>query len=259
MAEPLRSTGLDWATEPKNRALVVVEATPGAGVRIVEVCSAKLDEAEIVRRANDAACGVLAVDIPFGWPQDFSSFVSAWSPSQGAKALPSLDAFRYRYTDLEVRRHYKKSPLSVAADRIALGARKWAEIVQGQTWGPRVDVIGGRRGPPAPIVEVYPAASVLAFGESVAGYKNDEVVRERLVDALCRRLNVQVSRADRAALVSAGKDSDRTDAFVAALTGLAYLGALEGWEVRLPPAEKKSQVEKEGWIFVPCPRDAGSA
>ena len=59
-------------------------------------------------------------------------------------------------------------------------------------------------------------------------------------------------------IVSTGKDSDQTDAFMAAITALIYAhtvgsgAGIGGWKVRCPRSdEEREDALREGWIFFP--------
>ena len=137
-----RVVGIDWATEPKNRALVALNLAADLGCgRVVELSE------RVERDAAVAACAapenvVVAVDIPFGWPAEFARFVSEWRPVADAPAPPEPDRFRFRVTDRIVRKEARKLPFPVSADRIAMGARAWAELLSTHGLARRVDVRG---------------------------------------------------------------------------------------------------------------------
>src|SRR5687767_10176462 len=136
----LRFAGLDWATESKNRALVVL-ASKGGLLAVDEVRS-KVRDAEVVELCRDCSIAVIGVDIPFGWPHAFAQFVSRWSPVTGTERPPHSEAFRFRLTDLIVRSEVPKEQLSVAADRIAMGARAWVQLIALHDLAKQVDVEG---------------------------------------------------------------------------------------------------------------------
>ena len=76
----------------------------------------------------------VAVDVPFGWPQEHSSFLEAWSavPVPGkAISPPARCCFEYRLCDralMKVLRSEGRSAavLAVGADKIASAAFEWA-------------------------------------------------------------------------------------------------------------------------------------
>lgn len=148
-----------------------------------------------------------------------------------------------------------KWPLSVSADRIGLSAFAWARLVAEHELHERIDLGAGRLGSVGPsIIEVYPAATLAAVVQSndvvIKGYKTDNEIRSALLESLLAQFNVECSDENVVALVSSGEDSDRFDAFVAALTAAAYAGAL-GLDVVHPSAEQIDAALREGWIFFP--------
>jgi hypothetical protein len=273
--------GVDWASEAKSRALVVLKYD--AASTTITVCKAlsPLPTTEVVTVCNNASTAVVAVDIPFGWPRRFTEFVSKWCPKSSKKQRPppaSRD-FRYRITDLVVHDSLGKWPLSVSSDRIALGARAWTQVCVENALGARIDLTGEGSVTSSPrIIEVYPAATLAALAGAkvsiaIEGYKADDEVRRRLLQALCQRFRVRFSNSVQLDhLVAVGDDSDLADAFIAALTGLIYLHnstlvdgndkaptagpELYRWEIRRPDEKERKAAQEEGWIFYPIPRSA---
>ena len=78
----------------------------------------------------------------------------------------------------------------------------------------------------------------------------DQQVRTKLLDSLFARFSVDCSPEDATRLASTGKDSDKTDAFIAALTALAYADEM-GRSVHRPSPEQTDAARREGWIFFP--------
>ncbi len=254
----LRVAGIDWATEATHRALVVLHTDLARRrITVAKIVSPLVDHS-VVRTTQDQAISAIGVDIPFGWPRSFVRFVGEWSPSLARRkdlVAPAAEHFRYRTTDLVVQRTLGKWPLSVSSDRIALGAFAWARLVDRNGLHEHIDCGAGRPGELDPtILEVYPAATLAAWGETselaTEGYKNDHEVRFALLRSLFERFNVECSPEDAATLASTGKDSDKTDAFIAALTALAYMQELGGSVCR-PSREQLEAAQQEGWIFFP--------
>ena len=190
----------------------------------------------------------MAVDIPFGWPAEFARFVSEWRPVADAPAPPEPDRFRFRVTDRIVRKEARKLPLPVSADRIAMGARAWAELLSTHGLARRVDV-RGTLCPDAPtVIEVYPGASARAFlmspeaepPEAEPSYKSNPDVRRRLVESIATTFYIDLNGyLER--IVSRPERSDETDAFLAAITAAVYFADCTGsvladspWRIRRP-------------------------
>lgn len=262
-----RVIGVDWATERKNRALVALDINKVGEWRVAHVQPAVEDET-VVRACTDLGNAVVAVDTPFGWPRNFVEFVAGWRPTEASAAPPEPDLFRLRRTDRVVRAEVPKEPLSVSADRIAMGARCWAGILASQRLWAQVDLDGNRRGDGPAIVEVYPGATLVALGRTRAvaadedSYKKDSATRRRVVRHVASLLQVDLSTHEDE-IVSDGNDSDRTDAFLAAITAGLYQvcknhgAAWRGWRVRHPTLSELEDARTEGWIFFPVADSAG--
>jgi hypothetical protein len=264
--------GIDWATDAKNRALVRLQIQGSDSQITLTELERPLDNAIAIKACKESSDCVVGVDIPFGWPHAFGDFVSKWTPT-GTAAPPSSNDFRYRHTDLVVQRELQKWPLSVSADRIALGARSWIGASHGQSLQSQVDVLG--EWPEASltprIIEVYPIATLKAFARrhpdfQIAGYKTDESVRGELWDAIINTFRVRLTpNIDRVKIIGAGAESDPMDAFIAAITGIIYAASfrkslssqlsrsrISEWRIRCPESdEEKARAKIEGWIFFP--------
>lgn len=265
----MRIAGIDWATEKKNRALVILEVTADGPVSVQEVRPSLADE-DALKVCEDERHSVVAIDIPFGWPSRFSRFVSAWSPTVASGEPSSSDEFRFRCTDRVVKAEVPKEPLSVSADRIAMGARAWAVLLAKHALWSHVDVEGKPSVRSPVVIEVYPGASAVVLGKGrpiladEESYKNDAAVRRSLVQHVASLVNVSLGRFTDD-IVSQGKDSDETDAFLAAVTGLIYgadrLGfpTQTAWKVRCPVNDGEIEAARtEGWIFFPVSKETDS-
>ena len=254
----VRVLGVDWATEAKSRAAVelVLEGTTLSLERVKEPFS----DTDAGTEFNDTGLDVIAVDTPFGWPAAFTTFVSQWSAMSGGVQPPSSDSFRFRNTDLVVKAETGKQPLSVSSNFIGLTTRSWTDVVANAGVSNRIDT--GQGSPSErPIIEVYPGASLKVFAKSsppnsnisTDDFKKKRASRERTLRGLVSMFGVTDPHGLFDRLVGVGEeDSDAADAFIAALTGLAYLGHLQGWSVRGPStSNEQSLASTEGWIFFP--------
>lgn len=253
----VRVVGVDWATESKKRAAVEL-ATQSGVLSLVKVVQ-PFSDSDAGSTLKDQELNVVAVDTPFGWPKDFSSFVSTWSASTGGPPPPTSLSFSLRTTDLVVRQETGKQPLSVSADRIGLCARSWVNVVTAEKVANRMDV-GQRPTPERPVIEVYPGASLKVFAKHSnskvddADFKKKQASREAALKGLFSMFGVQDPKQLTKKLIGVGEeDSDAADAFLAALTAVAYLDRLPGWSVRRPTSNELTLAETEGWIFFPVP------
>lgn len=262
--------GIEWATEPKNRASAWIKCDDTDNLTVTKVKSPLQDEDAIAVCQNPKA-SVVAVDIPFGWPQKFNEFVGEWVPGDLSQP-PSSENFRYRHTDLVVKHEAWKAPLSVSSNLIAIGAREWIDVCHVHGLEGQIDVLGEPSSSSAPrIIEVYPGGTLTAFASStglqIESYKSDASVRLELLIALGQMFSFDLAEGVTSKLiVGKGKESDRIDAIIAALTGLFYavavLGkpvgadrpsALTDWTIRCPKEDERELAQKEGWIFFPVP------
>ena len=208
MSSLINVSGIDWATETKNRALVQLQYNSSTARVTVTKIELRLPNDMIAHAVNDPAVQVVGVDIPFGWPAAFVEFVGRWSASERPQSIrPRMGKhFSYRTTDFFVRETLGKWPLSVSSERIALGAFAWAECVLEHNLHQRIDCGLGRSGHGPTIIEVYPAATLAALAHSatlkIKGYKNDAGIRRTLLDALFNEFKVDCADEDRLKLVS---------------------------------------------------------
>ncbi|MEE1619273.1 DUF429 domain-containing protein [Brachybacterium sp. J153] len=149
----------------------------------------------------------------------------------------------YRRTDLEVRRLVGKTPLSIAADKIAYPAIRWAAIAARLR----------EQGAPTPLdgtgvaCEVYPGAALAAWGFGAVRYKKAKGSQERgeLVEALDARWP-WLDWAGHQGLCATSDDA--LDAVIAAVVAREVL---HGRAVS-PPTELTAAAADEGWIWLPA-------
>ena len=185
---------------------------------------------------------LLALDAPLGWPAPLGDALA------GHRAGDPLDASAHalfrRATDRDVRARLGKQPLDVGADRIArtaraalglLGAlREQLDLPIPLVWYPDVEGVGA--------VEVYPAATLRAYGVDATGYKRADgaAARGRVVGAL----RAEVDVPDLPVLI---ESDDAVDAAVCVLAGADVVrGRARG------PTDR-ALAEREGWIWVRDP------
>ena len=268
----LAVAGIDWATKPKNRALVILRWN--AGTITLEEVNKKLTDIVLAEMLASSAYSIVTVDIPFGWPIEFSTFVNDWSLySVTQSPPPPRETFRYRTTDLVVIKELGTHPLSVSSDKIALGARLWASVVAKKKLWKRIDVGRYKERPSSPIIEVYPKATLQALnkndpGVKVTGYKKSKGIpdtnpkyispetalsnRRDLIERLGDRFEMAIDDDKKTKVVGTLNETHEIDAFLAALTGFMYLGVIEGWTVRKPHSgSEQKAASREGWIYFP--------
>lgn len=252
-----RVAGIDWAAQPRDRALVGLRFDRSRRSASVDVVSTRVDDSAVVEAVRGGSYSTIAVDIPFGWPSRFADFARAWSCSEPCSdfPVPDYEAFAFRRTDVLVTKI--KRPLSVSSDRIALATLTWLRLVAAHELHANIDVHSERPALRPSLIEVYPAATLATLVKSdaltIKNYKKDPAVRAALIDRLTTIFRIDPLSEDlRRELVGKGEVSHATDAFVAALTGLMYEGAL-GRDLRRPTTDdEKRDALREGWIFFPA-------
>ncbi|MFE5775315.1 DUF429 domain-containing protein [Brachybacterium sp. NPDC056505] len=236
--------GVDLASEPRRTGLAVLrEHEDGARIEDVRVGADDGDLIAAITHASKAG-----VDVPFGWPSRFIDVVSA----HRADALPAPPdtgpdwrrSVLFRETDREVHRLVGKTPLSVAADKIASPAIRWAGIVAAL----REQGLATPRDGTGVACEVYPGAALAAWGFGAPRYKRagGALVRGELVEQLAARwpwLDWTGHRDECTA------SDDALDAVIAAVV------AREVHHERAvpPPAHLSWAATEEGWIWLPRP------
>ena len=187
----------------------------------------------------------IAIDAPFGWPEDFVRAIHTHSTSTDWLSVDDSH-LRLRRTDRVVREKTDLTPLSVSADWIAMTAMRAARLlarVAGD--GEAIDRSGGGR-----FVEAYPAAALRIWELPSKGYKGPgpqkRKKRAEIVAGLVEEAGSWLTRTEE--VESGCLDSDHMlDALVAALVArAAAVGCCE------PIADEDSGLaEKEGWIALP--------
>jgi hypothetical protein len=154
----------------------------------------------------------------------------------------------YRVTDLHVKRLAGIQGLSVSSDRIGITATRCAALLSRlAAKGRPVDRMGA-----GPVVEVYPAASLVKWGLVHRRYKGPK--------GKARRYNLVEELGDRASWLDMGgyedqcrESVDALDAVFASLTARA--AAIN--QVEPIPSHCQAVAATEGWIALPtCPLEA---
>lgn len=235
--------GIDLAADPARTALATLRDEPATGRVVVESTQLAVSDDELVAAVLGATKA--GVDVPIGWPARFVDFLSAHL--QGGQPTPEgtgpdwRRTMVMRRTDLVVRERFGLVPLSVAADRIAYPALRWAGV-EARLRGLGVDC---RRDGAGQVSEVYPAAALRVWGLPHRGYKGGAVEqRERLVASLEATFPWLEWAGHRAACLSS---DDVLDAVIAAVVAREVAhGRTVG-----PSDDEQEAALQEGWIHVP--------
>lgn len=153
--------GIDLAAQPKFTAAAFVN---WAETVEIEGPYTHLDDQRLLKLI--ARADRVGIDVPLGWPQAFISAVSAYAAGEPWPDAPVDGLFTHRATDRFVRQ-FGIVPLSVAADKIAIPAMRAARLLS--NLAEPLDRSGSGK-----LVEVYPAASLRAWGFPHRQYKGRE-------------------------------------------------------------------------------------
>lgn len=237
-----RYVGIDLAAQPRSTALALLRET---GERcVLDEVRVGAEDASLIEAVTGAAKA--GVDVPLGWPRRFVALLAAHAVHEQPAPESTGDDWRrglaMRATDLEVRRRTGLTPLSVATDRIAHPALRWAGI-EARLRERGLDV--AREGSGV-ICEVYPAAALRTWGLAHRGYKGvkNQVPRAALVASLSGRVPF-LDWNGHQALCS--RDDDALDAVIAALVARE----VDHGRAFPPRAEELELARQEGWIWLP--------
>ena len=227
--------GVDFATSPKKTWGAFGEVNDAGRLRIHELRGGLTDKDLIA--VSEEGHRVIALDVPFGWPDQFVSFVSHHHQGRQPPTVAS-DDFQLRVTDRIILQRLRKRPLSVSTDKLGVMAHRATNLLRSFT---TCDVLPlWSEGNRTVVIEVYPAATLIALGIDPRGYKKESSHRRRILHQLA---NIDIGNTqDVQACID---NDDALDAVICALTARLYLdNGLIG-----PPDDEI--VQREGWIFAP--------
>lgn len=234
--------GIDCASDPGNVGLALGVFGAGSGaVEKVEIGSAKRPPLDVVAHWVEQRPGptLLALDAPLGWPAPLARALQSHAAGESFD-VEAHDLFR-RETDRYIRRVIGKQSLDVGADRIARTAFAALELITGlrRQLNSRIPLAWGPEVSGTQVIEVYPAATLIAHKIDPTGYKskNGESERRRVLDTICSlvRINTEIPRISNA--------SDGLDAAICVLAACDFLSG-----TALSP-EREWPVEREGWVW----------
>lgn len=240
----MRTLGIDLAAQPANTAGCTIEWGPGRP--LVSELRSGLDDEALLEAI--AAADKVAIDAPFGWPDEFVDAIRAHSGREGWPGSgEDQDLYRFRLsfraTDRRLIEHGSRRPLSVSTDLIGVVAMRCAYLLDRlASIGEPVDRAGSGK-----VVEAYPAPAMSSWGLSATGYKS-RVGAARLPELLSRLeeglggLELTMQGRELAA-----SDHNCFDALVCSLIArAAALGLTQ------PPEEADAdRATREGWIHLP--------
>lgn len=244
--------GIDCATDSKKTGLA--RATYSSGN--ARLCDAEVGGADREKLEERVANWIvsstdpvlLALDAPLGWPVGLRDALVAHSAGEPIRV--DVNQMVRRGTDRLVSCMHKKTPLDVGADRIARTAywavnflgtlRKRTEKDIRLAWLPS-DV------KTAAAIEVYPAATMMAYKVTAAEYKKPqaEKARRKMVSDLQSTFKNLELNGHEPAMIA---DADVLDAVVCVAAALDFL---EDRSAAPSECALGSNAKTEGWIWAP--------
>lgn len=191
------------------------------------------------------------IDAPFGWPEEFVNALTDyhWNERWPSGMDNPRTPFYWRETDRWVRANYRKTPLSVSSDKIAIVAMRCAVLL---------DDLMAKCGPDAVdrtvegvVCEVYPDPALRHWTAGHdRGLRGRETYKGKLA-ANRRRELLQIIQerlflGDPAGVLGLCIEQDH--AFDALLGALVARAAFLGLTERAPLDER---ISREGWIHLP--------
>lgn len=233
--------GIDCATDPAKMGLALgIWCNQAADILKVKAGDRRKPPARTIADwVSDENPTLVAMDAPLGWPANLGQMLIKHSAGDNLGIPPNV-LFR-RKTDQVVKAELGRQPLDVGADRIARTAHAALQLldelrtITGFTiplaWHPAVKSVSA--------IEVYPAATLTAYGMQASGYKkkSDEKVRMKIIVNLRRHLELP---RDTTLLRD---NADVLDAGVCVLAAADFLGG------RTVKPTDMALAQKEGWIW----------
>lgn len=238
--------GIDCATDPTNVGIAFGRFSNGHTiVETVQIGSRRKEPSRMVADWLEGQSDptLLALDAPLGWPKALAEELNIHTAGRMFK-FSAHSLFR-RSTDIFIKEKIGKQPLDVGADRIARTAYSALAFLDQLrnilghdiklAWDPKISGIS--------VIEVYPAATLMAHGIDTRGYKSPEGEKQRQKVIADLKLKMTVL----AEIPCIEKRSDSVDAIACVLAGQDFLSGIA------PPPIDGAAVEIEGWIWVRRP------
>jgi predicted RNase H-like nuclease len=238
-----RLIGIDCATTDAKIGIAHGELI-GTHVIVNEACHCIKEEsaADVVVRWIQQAPQLktlLAFDAPLGWPKELSNTLIDHRAGQELSIEPNL-LFR-RETDRFIHAELGKTPLEIGADKIARTAHSALRLLGHlrRNLSAEIPLAWSQDWSGTAAIEVYPAATLLAYGMPAKNYKKPQqlVERKRIITNL--RSHLTLPEYDQ----TISESADALDAVVCLLAASDFVRGL----VQAPT--DGSLAAQEGWIW----------
>jgi len=241
----VRTLGIDLAAQPANTSACAIEW--GTGRPIVSELRSGLDDDHLIDAIEDG--DRVAIDAPFGWPDEFVDAVAAHRNRAGWPGSgEDQDLYRFqlsfRATDRRLIEHGARRPLSVSTDLIGVVAMRCAYLLDRlAALGDPVDRSGSGK-----VVEAYPAPALTSWGLSAVGYKSRVGVTR--LPALLSQLEEGLGGFEMTIQQREAAEADH-NCFDALVCSLVARAAALGLTQPPEPGEEADRAAREGWIHLP--------
>lgn len=187
---------------------------------------------------------LICMDIPLGWPKNFRSILSNHLPGQPLPADP--DFFFRRETDLYIKKKLGKTPLDIAADRIARATQKSLVLLNELRQHLKItiplawensfqeDVL---------VIETYPAAVLRYYQLEFRKLKDQPLQQIKILESLKHRVTISKK------LVNEIKSHHIFDSILCVVAGTDFCEGL------CDEPTDRSKVQDEGWIWARIQKD----
>lgn len=265
---PTRYIGIDLSTSAEEIGACTLTEFKKGELELTDspitVCFRGSSEKAIVhvfdfiknRTENFSGQVILALDVPFGWPKDFSGAVAEHKVGRSFGKHPRT-RYRYRETDLVVQKLLASklpskgtlNPLSVSTDRLGLTAIWASDLIERVQRELDFEIdLGSGSNSDRKLIEVYPSASIALWSPiewTMQRNQSGEAKTVNLKAAVLSHANRYFSTYP----VTTNEMASRNhlDAFVCAITAKSY----QENKCSKPEYISKSTLQKEGWIWAP--------
>lgn len=236
--------GIDCAAQPNKVGLALGISSPeGVKVQCARVGGRKPADHPL-KIATDWATEtkgrlLFALDAPLGWPAPLAEELPRHRAGEEIKR--DANQLFQRVTDQYIRARLRQRPLDVGADRIARTAMAALRLLGGlrESLGTELPMVWDPQFEGRGVIEVYPAATLVAHGIVPKAAAPPEVIAE-LLSNLRRRMEVPV------ALTGQVVKRDAVDAMTCVLAAHDFLRGQA-----MPPETPlhRERARTEGWIW----------